>query len=399
MSGLPSVTVIVTTYERPALLPGAVASALAAGESVLEVLVLDDGSTDETPAVAAQLAADDSRVHVHRHENCGQAATTNRGFELARGDVTMLLCDDDLLAPGAADFVARALIDDAGAVAAYGDFELLDEQGGVIERFVPAAMSLRGLLLDHHNEIGPGAGVRTDVARRVGGWDVRLRHTPDADFWMRVGLHGGFAYVPHVLGGWRRHDGQITAAHADIACAVEHVEVIERFLERPDLPDELRASAAQARSSAYVTAAFLIDPDHAAPDRRFHTIDRLSAARVGDHPGGTLDAFDLIALAADERLRLIQELDGVAGERLRVIEELEGVAGERLGVIEDLEGVAGERLRVIEELESVAGERLALVEQLHSAAAERLGLIASLDAENGRLRAALAAATAEENGG
>ncbi len=76
-------SVVIAAYEAAGTVGDAVASVLRQSAQDFEVIVIDDGSRDETAAVASQF--DDPRVHVHRQQNAGPSAARNRGIELARG--------------------------------------------------------------------------------------------------------------------------------------------------------------------------------------------------------------------------------------------------------------------------------------------------------------------------
>lgn len=96
----PRFSIVIPTYNYGRYVGRAIASALAQPGNDFETLVLDDGSTDDTrQAVAPYL----DRICYHRHENCGAAATRNRGAKLAQGDWLLFLDADDRLLPGALD--------------------------------------------------------------------------------------------------------------------------------------------------------------------------------------------------------------------------------------------------------------------------------------------------------
>ncbi len=97
----PSVSVVIPTRNRAGLIMDAVHSALAQGPVVGEVIVVDDGSTDETPALLARVA--DGRLRVFREGGNGPAAARNRGWRAARGPWIQFLDSDDMLSPGALD--------------------------------------------------------------------------------------------------------------------------------------------------------------------------------------------------------------------------------------------------------------------------------------------------------
>ena len=112
----PQLTVVVIVYNDATRLPAAVSSALGQTLADLEVVIVDDASSDDTANVAARLAAGDARVRVERlAENSGGCSRPrNRGIELARGRYVMFLDSDDVLPPTAAEILVTAA-EEAGA--------------------------------------------------------------------------------------------------------------------------------------------------------------------------------------------------------------------------------------------------------------------------------------------
>ena len=98
----PSVSVIVPCYRYADVLEGCVSSILEQEDVDVRVLILDDCSPDDTPAVASRLAAADPRVEYRRNEqNLGLIGTANAGLQWADGDYVVLISADDVLVPGA----------------------------------------------------------------------------------------------------------------------------------------------------------------------------------------------------------------------------------------------------------------------------------------------------------
>src|SRR3954452_11779618 len=130
----PLVTIIVPAYNRAGgLLEATLDSILAQDYSNLDVLALDDGSTDETPQVLERYAdAHPGRMRWERHENMGQAKTLNRGFEMARGELIGYLNSDDLFLPGGIAKLAEQLVDEPDAALAYPAYRVIDEDGETI---------------------------------------------------------------------------------------------------------------------------------------------------------------------------------------------------------------------------------------------------------------------------
>jgi glycosyltransferase involved in cell wall biosynthesis len=177
-------TIVICTYNRAALLGRAVASALAEAHGVTaEVLVVDNASTDETPALLARLARRSAGLRLAHEPRLGLSAARNRGLAEARGAVTVYLDDDAVPHPGWLDALLRPY--DAPAVAAVGGRIRLHFPSPPPAWLTPAlhhAFSAydRGqeprVLRYGHDEYPYGANIsfRTAAARAAGGFSTRL---------------------------------------------------------------------------------------------------------------------------------------------------------------------------------------------------------------------------------
>ncbi len=345
MTATPLVSILTPTYNRADLLPEAMASVLAQDYPALEHLVLDDGSTDGTPELLARCT--DRRVRTFRHDNMGQARTLNRGFELARGELLMVLNSDDLLLPGAVRLLAEAFSDRRDLVAVYGDYERMDELGAPIGPGVRFAGSFADMLRHHVCPGGPAVMFRRAAQRRIGGWDPAYRFVPDYDFLLRLGLLGPFRYVPGVLARFRVHGGSVTASERGLAMAREQVRAIETFFERPDLPVDVVAVRAEALRSVYIEAGLIIDDFPNFPGERFQVQDRFA-----QHAGETS------AARPSERTpqAVIEWLHREVAARHREIDHLHAAVAERDAAIAWLRGEVAARDQRIAALERTRGE-------------------------------------------
>jgi glycosyltransferase involved in cell wall biosynthesis len=246
------VSIIVPAYNHARHLPQALDSLLAQDHPGLEVIVLDDGSTDATPEV---LRCYTGRLRWERQANMGQAATLNRGWRMARGELLGYLSADDLLDPTAVSTVAAVLAADPGAVLAYPDYRLVDMRGDAIKTVRAPEFDYRNVLSDCHCPPGPGALFRRDAGAAAGFWDTDLRLIPDYAFWLRLGLHGRCRRVPQVLAGYRVHEGSQTYAAVPPDRSEEYVRVTTDFYARPDLPSPALHVRRRALSSAYLMSA------------------------------------------------------------------------------------------------------------------------------------------------
>lgn len=209
------VSVVIPTYNRAATLSRAIDSALEQTIDDLEVVVVDDGSTDETASVLA--GYEDPRVRPVVHPtNQGANVARNTGIEHARGEYVAFLDSDDLWCPEKLERQLATLDDRSDRwVGVYCDsrFELSGPSGrlrtavasvlarGDSEPTMEGGEQLAGEILA--DTVQPGAGstvlVRTSVARAVGGFDETLDRFQDPEFCLRVLDRGNLAYVDETL--------------------------------------------------------------------------------------------------------------------------------------------------------------------------------------------------------
>jgi glycosyltransferase involved in cell wall biosynthesis len=227
MTPAPEVTVVVPTHSRWDLLSTAALPAALGQEDVdLEVVVVDDGSTDATAERLARL--EDPRLRVVRHDRPrGVAQARNAGIAAARGEWIALLDDDDLWAP----WKLRTQIDAAAAgraVFAYGGAAALDEDRTWVYSLAPADPATLASVLLERNVLWGGCSnvlVRADVVRRLGGFDERLFQLTDWDLWIRLSQAGSAAACPEVLVGCIQHPRSMLLTTEDpVFAEFEYVE-------------------------------------------------------------------------------------------------------------------------------------------------------------------------------
>ena len=130
MNSTPLVSIVTPVYNQAEYLAATMESVLAQDYPALEYIVIDDGSSDASLALAQRLAAaHPGRITVLTQANAGQAATLNRGWGLARGEILAYLSSDDCLCPGAVTAMVHALRAQPAASVAYCDFWLIDAHG------------------------------------------------------------------------------------------------------------------------------------------------------------------------------------------------------------------------------------------------------------------------------
>ena len=220
------VTVVIPTRDRWRLLErNALPSALGQEAVAHEVVVVDDGSRDETYARLTELA--DPRLRIVRHErSLGVAQARNAGIAAARGEWVAFLDDDDLWAP---DKLRRQLdaAREATAGFAYGGVVSVSEEGVVNYPFVlPDPDALLDELLARSCLPAGCSNViaRTDLVRRLGGFDEHLFQLADWDLWIRLAHESRAAACPDILVAYLEHAENMLLTHErDVTRELEQI--------------------------------------------------------------------------------------------------------------------------------------------------------------------------------
>ena len=178
----PVVSIIVPCFDAGALLIEAVDSALAQTLPELEVIVVDDGSTDRDTLIALEEVAGRDRVILLRQDNGGVASARNRGLDAARGEYFFALDADDRIEPPFLEEAVAALESDSSLGIVYCRGRLFGEESGPwrLGDFSPESMLI-------HNVIPASSVYRLADARSVGGYDTGMVHgREDHDFNLRI---------------------------------------------------------------------------------------------------------------------------------------------------------------------------------------------------------------------
>lgn len=213
---MPRFSVVIPAFNASKTIAAAVISVLAQTERDLEVVVVDDGSEDETVDVVERL--DDARVRLVRQPNGGPARARNTGIAASRGDYVGFLDSDDLLMPDYLQLAGAALDKAVRPGFAYTDayvfYAHMIMRGSAMRRQrppIPPPEDSETFLLEllRRNFVYVAAIVPRIVLKHVGGFDERAIRSEDYALWLRI-VSSGYApvMIPGLHAIYRLHDGQ-----------------------------------------------------------------------------------------------------------------------------------------------------------------------------------------------
>lgn len=241
----PAVTVLIGAYENERTVARAVASILAQTETRLELIVIDDGSSDRSAAVAEEAIGDDPRGRVLRLErNQGIARSLNQGMRAAAAPIVAIQDADDYSAPQRLERQLAALAADPGLAVVGSRMREVDAAGRVLAPRTSFAAGEVGPVLTRFNPIPNGcAAFRREAALALGGYDPRYRYATEYDLWLRLAEHHRLLALDEELSTRVMGAGNV-AARAERAQLAEGMAIRARALRRRRT---LRGAAGLAR--------------------------------------------------------------------------------------------------------------------------------------------------------
>jgi len=267
--------VVLPIFNHARFLPRAVESIFSQNSAAIELIIVDDGSTDEIDQALSAIASD-SRVKILRQENRGLSHALNRGFDEARGDYVTWTSADNRFRPGALDRMSQFLSLNPSIAFVYANVELIrgddsphSASGYRVENQRPGERSILDLpasadTLLHYNDnfINACFLFRRALRSAVGGFDQSKNGYEDYDFWVRAQLFGNFAHVDtgEPLYEYRLHSDTLTGKLSSVALhRAQQASLLETAQRRSDAKSfQFELSCSSAHSEELLTLTDLI---------------------------------------------------------------------------------------------------------------------------------------------
>ncbi|HVN27001.1 MAG TPA: glycosyltransferase [Candidatus Binataceae bacterium] len=247
---------VIPTFNRERFLAEAIDSVLNQTLSELELIVVDDGSTDSTPELVN--AIHDDRLRYIAQSNRGLSAALNRGLENSRAEYIARLDSDDIFLADALAVMMAAIQTQPSDTIVWARGQLMDAHGrlqprtrGSREHF--SGEMLRSLLYEDCTT-SPAMLIPRSCYARVGPYDETLGAGEDWDMALRLARHFPFHFVDRIVVRIREHDGAMTARNSPklVEFLNTRNEPLDKLFSDPQLPANMLALRPFAYTNLYI---------------------------------------------------------------------------------------------------------------------------------------------------
>ncbi|HEY8911410.1 MAG TPA: glycosyltransferase [Desulfosporosinus sp.] len=216
----PKVSVVIPTYNHARYLPYALDSVINQSYPNIEVLVIDDGSTDETAEIVKPYS---SIINYIYKKNGGTPSALNLGLSTATGKYICWLSADDMLIGGKVSKQVGLMESDLSLGFSYTSFMVIDANGkkqyDVNSFYFPDKQDMVKMLMDNCFINGSSVMMRSSALKEIGYFDESLPQAHDYDLWFRFLRHYSCGFLPEHLLAYRWH-GKNMSQNPNEACSV-----------------------------------------------------------------------------------------------------------------------------------------------------------------------------------
>lgn len=230
----PTVSIILPTYNGQRFIGESIVSCLNQTYSNIELIIVNDASTDTTPEIIAYYAKLDSRIKViHNRVNKKLPTSLNIGHAICRGDFITWTSDDNIYLPNALERMVNFLDENQEVGLVYADYSAIDERGEVLDNCSVQAPSF----LWRWSVVKCCFLYRREVYRSVGKYSDKMRLVEDHDYWLRV--HRKYKIMPlhENLYQYRIHSNSLSSQYRPEVKKLKEI-LFFRYSSDFDLPGE-----------------------------------------------------------------------------------------------------------------------------------------------------------------
>lgn len=210
----PAVSVLLPVFNGEYWVRDCLKSIFSQDFNTFELIVVDDGSTDNSWGLLESLCLHDRRVRLYRRENCGLVASLNFALQEARAPWIARMDIDDLSHPHRFSTQLRHVEHNPGVVCLGSGFHLINECSEIVSTYhLPSQHSqiLDRLIMSRTCFPHASAFFRRDVALQIGGYRKCMTRAQDTDLWLRFSEYGALSAIPFPLVSIRQHPQQLSA--------------------------------------------------------------------------------------------------------------------------------------------------------------------------------------------
>lgn len=230
MDEQPLVSIILPTYNGSSHIKQSIDSCLEQTYKKLELIIVDDGSFDETADIIKSYS--DSRIKYFKHEkNLGLSKALNTGFALASGDFLTWQSDDNFFHIRAVARMVDFLEKNKDIDFVYTNFYFINEKGRILKSFKVGSPKT----LDSGNRIGVCFLYRRIVYERLGGFDSRFYLSEDYEYWLRIRQNFKMKKINDFLCYYRYHKNSLTFQHKIAEIEEQGGKVISMYVFLPSI--------------------------------------------------------------------------------------------------------------------------------------------------------------------